>query len=187
GDSEDGGGQVPKDRAPRAVRPAAGRNDDVAEASAAVVRCRHGDRAHGRRADEPAENDQHWNDGALAERDKPCKGEKPRNSKRGENPVEPSPALAKKELRYIAPADDQRAHAAKHHVAEQPSRQGRILRGSSSCPIGSTSQSYDRLRATLTRALPRFSPFSIPMNARGAFARPSVTSSRQRRSPFATQ
>src|SRR3954451_1428915 len=32
--------------------------------------------------------------------------------------------------------------------------------------------------ATLTSALPRFSPFSIPINARGAFSRPSVTVSR---------
>ena len=31
---------------------------------------------------------------------------------------------------------------------------------------------------TLTSALPRFSPFSIPMNARGAFSSPSVTVSR---------
>ena len=30
----------------------------------------------------------------------------------------------------------------------------------------------------LTRALPRFSPRSIPMNAAGAFSSPSVTSSR---------
>jgi hypothetical protein len=41
--------------------------------------------------------------------------------------------------------------------------------------------------ATLTSALPWFSPLSIPMNARGAFSSPSVTSSRQRMSPFATQ
>src|SRR5262249_50688010 len=32
--------------------------------------------------------------------------------------------------------------------------------------------------ATRTSALPWFSPFSIPMNARGAFSRPSVTVSR---------
>jgi hypothetical protein len=41
--------------------------------------------------------------------------------------------------------------------------------------------------ATLTRALPRFSPRSMPMNAAGAFSRPSVTSSRQMMLPSATQ
>src|SRR3954469_1432122 len=32
--------------------------------------------------------------------------------------------------------------------------------------------------ATFTSALPRFSPFNMPMNARGVFSRPSVTVSR---------
>src|SRR5215204_859478 len=40
--------------------------------------------------------------------------------------------------------------------------------------------------ATLTSALPRFSPLSIPMNAAGAFSRPSVTSSRHLSLPSAT-
>ena len=56
---------------------------------------------------------------------------------------------------------------AKGEVAQAPAN-ALMLRGAPAAGVA----------VSLTSALPRFSPLSMPMNAAGAFSRPSVTSSR---------
>ena len=93
---------------------------------------------------------------------------------------------------FVSATLDELPSVVDHFLADEPERAAIAqrapfrLRGGHDGALDRAARGARR-SATLTRAFPRFSPLSIPMKARGALSRPSVTCSRQRIFPLATQ